>query len=223
MNNLEEQQPFFAEFAENPEPRCPCLLLLDTSGSMNGRPIQELNSALLQFKHELMSDSMATKRVEIAVITFGPVKLLTDFVSVDQFFIPSLTSQADTPLGSAISTGLELIRQRKEILRNNGIKLYRPWIFLITDGVPNDNWQKVIPEIKAGEENRSFSFFALAVEGANLEILKQISLRDPIKLKGLRFTEFFQWLSASLKSVSRSMPGDRVSLPDYKPYGWADV
>jgi hypothetical protein len=53
-----QQVPFgSANFAENPEPRCPCILLLDVSGSMSGQPITELNSGLLTFKDELMADS----------------------------------------------------------------------------------------------------------------------------------------------------------------------
>jgi hypothetical protein len=48
-----EQIPFgAAEFADNPEPRCPCLLLLDTSVSMRGRPIDELNAGLIAFKDD---------------------------------------------------------------------------------------------------------------------------------------------------------------------------
>jgi hypothetical protein len=48
-------------FADNPEPRCPCLLLLDVSGSMRGQPIAELNAGLTTFKDELMADALAAK------------------------------------------------------------------------------------------------------------------------------------------------------------------
>ena len=66
--NYDEQQPFAAaEFAENPEPRCPCVLLLDTSGSMQGDSIEELNHGLQAFREELFNDSLSMKRVEIAV------------------------------------------------------------------------------------------------------------------------------------------------------------
>ncbi|MGL5510016.1 MAG: vWA domain-containing protein, partial [Microcoleaceae cyanobacterium] len=58
------------EFAENPEPRCPCVLLLDTSASMTGSPIQALNEGLRTFKEDLVKDDLASKRVEIAVISF---------------------------------------------------------------------------------------------------------------------------------------------------------
>lgn len=222
--NYDEQQPFAAaEFAENPEPRCPCLLLLDTSGSMEGNSIEELNQGLQAFRQELFNDSLALKRVEIAVVTFGPVRVLQDFTTADMFRPSQMQASGDTPLGSAVSRGLELLRNRKQILRDNGIKLFRPWIFLITDGAPTDKWNHLPNIIRAGEESKSFSFFALGVKDADFNILQQISIREPMKLSGVRFKEFFLWLSASLKNVSRSNPGDTVSIPDYKPYGWSEV
>jgi uncharacterized protein YegL len=62
------------------------------------------------------------------------------------------------------------------------------------------------------------------VEGANFEVLKQISVREPVKLKGLRFRDLFKWLSDSQKAVSRSTPGDTIPLPTPTgPSGWAEV
>jgi len=222
--NYDEQQPFAAaEFAENPEPRCPCVLLLDTSGSMQGNSIDELNRGLQAFREELFSDSLSMKRVEIAVITFGPVSVMQEFTTADNLRPIQLEAAGDTPLGAAVGRGLSLLKQRKEVLRTNGIKLFRPWIFLLTDGAPTDQWQHLPQIIRAGEESKSFSFFALGVKDADFNVLKQIAVREPMRLEGVRFKEFFLWLSASLKNVSRSNPGDKVSIPDYKPYGWADV
>lgn len=222
--NYDEQQPFAAaEFAENPEPRCPCVLLLDTSGSMQGEPVEELNRGLRAFRDELFNDSLSMKRVEIAVVTFGPVRVLQDFTTADLFAPPRLEASGDTPLAAAVSRGLSLLRERKQILRDNGIKLFRPWVFLITDGEPTDNWQHLPQIVRAGEENKSFSFFALGVANADFNVLRKIAVREPLKLSGVRFREFFLWLSASLKNVSRSNPGDSVPIPDYKPYGWSEV
>ena len=222
--NYDEQEPFAAaEFAENPEPRCPCILLLDTSASMQGDSIDELNRGLQAFREELFGDSLSLKRVEIAIITFGPVNLVQEFTTADGLRPMQFEATGDTPLGAAVSRGLGLLKQRKELLRSNGIKLFRPWIFLMTDGEPTDNWQHLPEIIRVGEENKSFSFFALGVNKANFQVLQQIAVRAPMKLNGVRFREFFLWLSASLKNVSRSNPGEKVALPDYKPYGWADV
>jgi hypothetical protein len=97
-----EQIPFSAtEFAENPEPRCPCLLLLDTSGSMAGNPIAQLNGGIKVFDNEVRSDSLAARRVEVAIISFGPVKEELDFTTANNFFPPELHASGGTPMGEA--------------------------------------------------------------------------------------------------------------------------
>jgi hypothetical protein len=67
------EQNFFeqAEFADNPEPRCPVVLVLDTSGSMAGAAIRELNEGLRAFGSALQGDRLASLRVEVAVVAFG--------------------------------------------------------------------------------------------------------------------------------------------------------
>lgn len=221
-----EQKPFgTSDFALNPEPRCPCLLLLDVSGSMAGKPIAELNAGLKSFREELVADELASKRVEIACITFGPVQVATEFEISPVFAPPWLRALGDTPMGDAITVGIELVRLRKEAYRANGIAFYRPWIFLITDGAPTDSWKKAAAKVKEGEASKAFAFFAVGVENADMRILKQISVREPLKLQGLRFRSLFQWLSNSMKSISRSTPGDEVPLknPTEGPDGWASI
>jgi uncharacterized protein YegL len=221
MTNL-EQSPFtFSEFTENPEPRCACLLLLDTSGSMGGEPIRQLNIGLQALREELGQDALAMKRVELCVVTFGPVSIASDFQTVDQWTPPHLTASGDTPMGEAIERGLALLRNRKDQYRANGIEVFRPWVFLITDGGPTDSWQNAATLVRGGEDSKSFAFFGVAVEGANMEILRKICVRDPVKLSGLRFREMFAWLSSSLSQVSSSQPGTQVMLPP--PSGWTSV
>jgi uncharacterized protein YegL len=213
------------EFAENPEPRCPCVLLLDTSGSMKGAPIAALNEGIKSFKHDLIKDTLASKRVEVAVVTFdSKVVVAQDFVTADQFDPPTLNAQGYTHTGAAIHQALDMIQARKEQYRANGIVYYRPWVFMITDGEPQGEPDDVVKiaadRIKEDEESKRVVFFAVGVENANMTRLGEIVVRTPVKLKGLNFVDMFQWLSRSMQAVSHSKVGDQVALP---PPGWSTV
>ena len=92
-------------FVDNPEPRCPCVLLLDTSSSMAGSSIDQLNAGLRQFQKELGNDALASQRVEVAVITFGPVKVVQDFITADHYAPTELIADGDTPIGACHHRG----------------------------------------------------------------------------------------------------------------------
>jgi uncharacterized protein YegL len=220
-----DQIPFpDPDFVVNSEPRCPCILLLDTSSSMKGSPIEQLNDGLITFKDELMADSLAAKRVEIALLTFGPVRVCSEFQLPDVFHAQSFEASGETPMGQAIEEALEMLQQRKAEYKQNGISYYRPWIFLITDGAPTDEWRNAAALVHEGEERGAFSFFAIGVEGADMSVLRQISARQPVRLRELRFRDFFIWLTGTLKSATRTNPGDRIVLQNPTvPDGWAIV
>jgi uncharacterized protein YegL len=222
-----EQIPFGTDnFAANPEPRCPVVLLLDRSASMAGEPIAQLNAGLVTFKDELMADQLAAKRVEISIVTFGPVEIQNEFLLAHEFSPPTLTASGDTPMGAAITQGIDLLQARKSIYRANGISYYRPWLFLITDGGPTDYWQTAATQVHEGEKAKAFSFYTVAVANANIEVLNQIAVphRQPQHLKGLQFRPLFVWLSNSVRAVSGSAPGDVVRLTNpATPDGWAEA
>lgn len=210
------------EFASNPDPRCPCVLLLDTSSSMGGAPITAMNDGLQAFQHDIQQDSLAQRRVEVAIVTFGNggVQTVQDFVTAGEFQAPTLTPGGNTPMGAAINAGLDMVRARKATYKANGIAYYRPWIFMITDGEPTDDWQTAAARVRAEENANGIAFFAVGVEGANIEHLKQIAVRPPVKLSGLQFVELFVWLSRSQQRVSSSKVGEQTALP---PIGWSAV
>ncbi len=252
--NLLEQ----AEFADNPEPRCSVVLVIDTSGSMAGTPIQELNEGLRAFGDALKADRLASLRVEVAVVAFGdkvraldvradeasqatemvtfnplglavrkptretPFNAHQAFVTVDKFQPPVLDAHGGTPLGEAVQRSLGLLRERKEIYKQNGLDYFRPWMFVITDGKPTDKgWEAAAEQIRQEELRRGVIFYGVGVEKADLKVLGRFSdTRPPLRLKGLAFGDLFMWLSKSLSAIAHSRPGEQAPLP---PVGWGSV
>jgi uncharacterized protein YegL len=220
----------------NPDPRIACALLLDTSGSMYGSPIEELNKGFEVFCQEIKDDELAAKRAEIAVITFGgEPRLVVPFTEGRDLKPQQLTASGATPLGQALNLALDDLEQQKGAYRRAGLEYYRPWLFVLTDGRPTDEeiFAVAADRLRKAEDKHHVSVFGIGIgEGADLRHLEELSTqRKPLRLAGLSFREFFSWLSASLGSASASTAfgssdsavataaqAEQIPLP---PAGWA--
>jgi uncharacterized protein YegL len=164
--------------------------------------------------------------VEIAIVTFGEdVRTVVDFTTAEGFEPPVLGAAGMTPMGQAVDQAIDMVEARKQVYKANGIAYYRPWIFLITDGGPNDaNWERAAERAVLGDRSKSFAFFGVGIGEADMATLQRFCVREPLKMKGIKFRELFQWLSSSQKSVSRSTPGEEVPLQNpAAPQGWAFI
>jgi uncharacterized protein YegL len=207
----------------NSQKRCPLVLVLDVSYSMEGNPIQQLNDGLKVLKQELLKDDTAKNSVDMAIVTFGgAVELAHDFATVEAFNPPTLVATDNTPMGEAIEYALQILEERQDQYKNYGFKCYKPWVWLITDGCPNDDspWQeaaqKLLKTKKIGGKDEFKVFFcAVAVEGADINMLGQIAQPDnpPVLLNALDFKTMFKWLSMSIGSQAQG----QVKL---EPLGW---
>lgn len=211
------------EFVDNPEPRCPCVLVLDTSGSMSGAPIERLNEGLVQFGEELNSDPLARLRVEIAVVTFGRKGVVVEstFCTADEWVAPTLTTGGVTPMGEAIDRSVDLLDERKDHYKSAGIEYFRPWMIIMTDGAPTDDWAPSAARLHRLEATKSVVSLGVGVAGADFGVLAKLSPRAPKALDGLNFGAFFVWLSESQRAVSASVIGEQVPLPPTT--GWESV
>lgn len=209
------------EFVDNQENRCPVILVLDTSGSMQGAPIAALNEGIKAFKQDVLRDTQAMLSVEVSLITFGEgVQQVQDFVTIEHFDPTQLKADGLTPMGEALSLALDVLEKRKLVYKNHGIPYYRPWVFLITDGAPTDSWQAAAQDLREAEVKNRLLFFSVAVKGADMNTLKQISMRPPVLLNSLDFRDLFMWLSSSMKRVSSGKIGEAIALP---PVSWGQI
>jgi uncharacterized protein YegL len=222
------------DYGSNPNQRTPCVLVLDASGSMeslgaNGvTRIDALNAGIQTLEAHLKSDDTAISRVQLAIVSVGgptnDAEIMMDWTDVSNFSAFPLRSGGSTPLGKGVKLALEMIENSKQNLRAAGISYTRPWLMVISDGEPTDEnsiWTTAATECKSLEASKKVEVFPIGVEGANLAMLGQLSIKPPILLEGVRFDELFVWLSSSLSAASRSRPGDTLQLPTTDP--WRNV
>ena len=217
---------FHGETPDNYEQKCLCTLILDTSGSMGGEPIRELNRGLQEFYAAIEEDLIAANRLEVSIITFGSqIKTIQEPSLIENFEMPNLQPNGTTRLVDAVREAVRKTEQRKQWYKETGQPYYRPIIVLITDGEPDKDQdvQGLSIEIKDGVETKKFTFFGLGVKGYNHNILQQICppSAPPMPISGYKFSEFFKWLSNSIGIITKSKEGESIELPPISD--WAQM
>ena len=198
-----------------------CVFLLDTSGSMQmNNAIGKLNEGLQAFKEQTMNDTTFDEHtkscIDVALISFGPnVVLQQDFVPVSSMDPPILLAAGGTPMGGAIDMALDIIGQQKIRYNDLGTPYFRPWVFCITDGEPNDDYIVATQRLKQMEDQKKVLGYCVGVENFNRQAMANIFNHERIfELKNLNFPALFKFVSSSLASVRNSDPnaGNSVAV-----------
>ena len=229
MNNLELIRR--EDLVNNPTARVPVCLCLDVSGSMLGNPIRELNNGVMQFYNAIKEDEVASYSAEIAVVTFGRngAECKADFAGVMlQPEPPVLMADGYTPMGEAVNLALDMLETRKKEYKDAGVDYYQPWLVIMTDGAPNGDEGELLRAIDRTADlvnGRKLTLFPIGIgEAADMKTLGKFSpKRDPLRLRELKFNEFFQWLSKSISSTSQSIPGETIQLDLSGIRGWGSL
>ena len=202
------------EIMNSGEKHIACVLLVDTSGSMTSQnAIQELNKGLMEFGKALQSDSKAYGCADVCVISFdSTVKEVVPFCPAASFQPPQLQAGGLTALNEAIITGLDAIEMRKQEYKDIGVDYWRPWIFLLTDGIPTDDqyFNAARDRLRDALDRKKINFFPMGIgPGANIEYLRQYTKDGSgmvLKASMENFREAFVWLSSSMSVISNSDP-----------------
>ncbi|MBK8370359.1 MAG: VWA domain-containing protein [Saprospiraceae bacterium] len=217
---------YMGEEVINFQQKCPVVFLLDTSGSMAGPRIDELNRGLQIFLSDSQDDATLLARLDLAIIAFNDREHLDhDFTILQEYSqMPILTAGGTTNLEAGMKHAIDLLIARKEWYRSTNQTYYRPYIVLITDGQPDQNPGNtgLTARIKSEVNNKSFNFWAFGVDGANMQVLDSMACPGvggslpAMRLEGTKLTELFQWLSASFSKVSGSKDGQGIDMTPEK-------
>ncbi len=203
--------------------RLPVYLLIDTSGSMWGEPIEAVNNGIRVMVSTLRQDPHALETVHISIITFDAnAKVVVPLTPLDQLQVPEITTPRSGPthLGQALETLGQQIRAeiRKSTLERKGD--WAPYLFVMTDGKPSDIqlFEQQCPVI------RSIGFASIIGCVAGPKVRKEDiqPLCDRVvsldTLDSGQFASFFKWVTLAISSGNQSMGATAVvTLPPPPP------
>lgn len=193
--------------------RLPVYLMLDTSGSMTGEPIEAVKNGVQVLISTLRQDPYALETAYLSVITFGSAaKQIVPLTELSMFQMPDIHASGTTALGEALTLlankiDNEVTRTTVEVKGD-----WKPLIFLMTDGAPTDNWQKGLTEFQ--KRKVGIVVACAAGQGADTKILKQITeivvqldTADSATIKA-----FFKWVSASVSTGSQKVETNGIDV-----------
>ena len=201
--------------------RLPVYLLLDTSGSMYGEPIEAVKNGVQTLISTLRSDPYALETAYISIITFNSsAQQDVPLTELSAFQQPNITAGGCTALGEA----LQLLSQKikTEVTKTTAeVKGdWRPLVFIMTDGEPTDSITAGMAAFK--QQKCGIVVACAAGQGANTNTLKQIT-ENVVQLDtadSATIKAFFKWVSASISTSSKSVEDtatEKTSMSELPP------
>ena len=123
--------------------------VIDTSGSMKGTKIGELNTVMEELIPEIRRVGEADTEVKVAVLTFstGVKWMYSEPVAIEDFEWSRLSASGVTSMGEAFKE-LSLRMSRNSFLNSPSLS-FAPVIFLMTDGYPSDDYKEGLKVLAA--------------------------------------------------------------------------
>lgn len=183
--------------------RLPVYILIDTSGSMKGEPIEAVKVGLDDMVAALRQDPYALETVWISIITYDKnVKQILPLTALDVMQLPEIVTPDSGPTHTGAA--LEMLCRKYDSEVNMGSYEQKgdwmPLLFILTDGKPSDIqvYNAVIPKLK----KRQFTNIVACAAGPKAETDPLKMITDKVyrldTMDSNTFRKFFSWVTMNV-------------------------
>ncbi|MFC7524703.1 VWA domain-containing protein [Parapedobacter sp. GCM10030251] len=179
--------------------RLPVYLLLDTSGSMTGEPIEAVKNGVQVMVSSLRQNPQAIETAFLSVITFdSSAKQIIPLTDLGSFQMVDIKATGTTALGDALKLVSNCIEKEVAKTSTETKGDWKPLVFIMTDGIPTDDWQSGLNEFR--KSKTAYTVACAAGSGADTSILKQITdnVLSLDTADSQSIAKFFAWVTASI-------------------------
>jgi len=203
--------------------KLPVYVLLDTSGSMQGEPIEAVNAGMETLISALRQDPYALETVFMTIITFdAEARTIVPMTPLEDIVLPQITTPRSGPthLGLALeSLGAKV---RSEVVRGTDTAKgdWAPYLFVMTDGKPSDT--QLYAEQCLQIRKLGFASIIGCAAGPKAREEDLRPLCDHIvrldTMDSSAFNKLFRWVSEVIASGNKSLGArDTGKLPAPPP------
>lgn len=193
--------------------KLPVYLLLDTSGSMTGEPIEQVKNGVQMLVSALRQDPYALETAFLSVIGFSSsASQLVPLTELNAFQPPNLTASGATSFGEALA--LVADRAETEVTKTSAEVRgdWKPMVFIMTDGMPTDDWEKGWDKFKSKKWG---IVVGCAVNEGDTDVLQKVCGEAVVRLSTSdsgAMAAFFKWVSASVSTSSQKIDLEKTEV-----------